>query len=255
MALTAKSLFLYGFTVDASNCNLDFRVVALETPRQAVLKFGYYSLTGLLTEIVRAMTEKAPTFVFTATANRTFNNNTENRVTIATTGSHLELLFASGPNNASDLHALIGFADTDQTGFTTYTGSLTTGTAVVNDFRTGFNFIGPDSMQKVFGSVNISANGDKEAIVFQLQEFFQVQFKYEPQSRLATDWKPLWRWLIQQRMVEFTPEITSPGIFYEATLETSSYESKGLGFQMKEMLPNFPQLWDTGLMIFRKKVA
>jgi len=255
MALKAKSLFLYGFEVNAQNNRIDFRVVAAETPRQATLRYGYYSLTGLLTEIVRALTEKAALVNFTATADRTYNDNTENRVTLGASSAVFELLFSSGPNSSNDPHALIGFADSDFTGATSYTGSLSAGTALINDFQTGYNYLGPYANQKVFGSVNISANGDKEAIVFQIQEFFQVQFKYEPESRLDSDWRPLFRWMIQQRMIEFTPEITSPSIFYEGTLEKSSADGKGLAFAMKEMLPQFPFLYDTGLLTFRKKVT
>jgi hypothetical protein len=103
--------------------------------------------------------------------------------------------------------------------------------------------------------VNISANGDKEAIVFQIQEFWQVQFKYEPASRIASEWQPLMRWMIQQKLIEFTPHITAPTVFYEGTLESTGADGKGLSYKMTEMLPQFPFLFDTGLLTFRKKVS
>ena len=55
MALRNPGLFLYGFQVTAQNSSIDFRAVALETPRQATLNNGFYSLTSLMAEIKRAM--------------------------------------------------------------------------------------------------------------------------------------------------------------------------------------------------------
>ncbi|MHA2067769.1 MAG: hypothetical protein ACXABY_25685, partial [Candidatus Thorarchaeota archaeon] len=82
MALTGQSMFLYNFEVNEDNFAIDFRVVPAETPRQAVLRFGFYSLGSLLTEIVRALVEQAPTNTFTATADRSIAGGTQNRVNI-----------------------------------------------------------------------------------------------------------------------------------------------------------------------------
>jgi len=60
-------------------------------------------------------------------------------------------------------------------------------------------------------------------------------------------------WLIQQREFEFTPEISSPNLVYEGTLEKTDSDSKGLGFEFKEMLPDFPFYYRTGMMQFRLK--
>jgi len=105
--------------------------------------------------------------------------------------------------------------------------------------------------QKVFGNVNISTSGKKEAIIFNIQRFFTVDFKYEPTAKVVAEWSPLNRWMIQQRLIDFTPEITAPTVFIESTLETHVGDGRGLGFVMREMLPNFPELWVTGLMKFR----
>lgn len=256
MALRDRSLFLYGFQVTPDNSSLDFRVVPAETIRRATLRLGFYSLTGLMEEVSRAMQAAAQLYSFGVSADRTINNGFENRVTIIATGGYLELLFGTGPRATSTIAPLIGFNSTDYTLAASYTGAFSAGTVLVNDFfGGGFNYLGPENNQMVFGAVNVSASGQKEAVVFQIQEFIQVQFKYEPQSRIASEWLPLWRWMIQQRSLEFTPEINNPTVFYEVTLETSSADGKGLGFKMTEMLPQFPFLYDTGLMKFRKRVT
>lgn len=252
MALKNKSLFLYGFEVTEENSSFDFRVVAAETPRQATLRLGYYSLTGLLEEIVRAQKAVAPTFNFFATANRTINGGTENRVTLSTSSAFYQILFASGPRASTDCHALIGFNDLDYSGNTSYLGSFTSGTALQPEWWAS-QYLSPNNMQKVFGSVNISASGVKEAIVWQVQEFWQCQFKFIAEADVP-DWTDFLRWAIQQRPLEFTPEITAPSVVLEGTLEQTGADGKGLGFQLNEMLPQFPYRYDTGLMKFRKRI-
>lgn len=253
MALRSKSLFLYGLQITASNSSIDFRAVALETPRQATLRVGYYSLSSLATEIERAMQEVDPLRVYTVTIDRTTAGGLQNRITIATSGSVLELLFFSGPRAASAVAPLIGFLSADYTGAVTYTGASSSGTVMVPNL-VGYSYLSPDFYQKNFGSVNISSSGQKEAIVFLVQEFWQVQFKYIPEDTWVTDWSPLMQWMIQQRPIEFTPEIDSPDDFFEGTLETTFADGKGLAFRGMEMLPRFPFLYDTGLMTFRRLV-
>jgi hypothetical protein len=253
MALRDKSLFLYNYQITVLNNSIDFRVVAAEPIRLATLNLGFYSLTSLLAEIVRAMTAVAPTFIFTATADRTFMGGLENRVTIATTAAHFELLFGTGPRNTSTVAPLIGFASVDQLGFTSYTGTSTSGTVLTTDWW-GSKYQGPETYQNIFGAVNISASGQKEAIVFQIMQFIQVQFMYEPASKVVgfgSQWFNFWQWTIQQRQFEFTPEIFNPTTFYPVTLESTSGDGKGLGFKMTEQVPTYPFLFDTGLLKFR----
>ena len=253
MALTSQSLLLYGFQVTALNRSLDFKTAALGAEKQATLRLGFYTLTGLMAEIARSMEEADPSNGFTVTAVRTFNGGTENRVTIATDAGYLDLLFATGTRNATSVHTLIGFLTLDYTGLTSYTGNNSAGTALVPDL-VGYNYLGPEFIRKVFGSVNIAADGSKESIVFQVQRFLQVQFKYEPQQKVIDEWSPFFNWSIQQRPWEFTPSIASAASFYEVTLESTSDDGKGLGYAMKEMLPQFPFHFDTGILKLRQKV-
>ena len=214
MALTQRSLFLYGLSVTEFNSSIDFKSSLGGPELQATLQVGHYSLSSLADEIVRAMTEVDPitTNTYTVTIDRTLFGGTQNRVTIATSGSYLSLLFGSGTRSASTVAPLIGFTSTDYTGATTYTGSVTAGTAMLPTF-TGYNYLGPDYNHKVFGSVNVSSIGEKDAIVFNIQRFIQVQFKYETASKYVSEWLPFMERAIQQRSFDFTPEVTSPNTF------------------------------------------
>lgn len=253
MALRSQSLFLYGLQVTANNRSIDFKTSLLGSEKQATLRLGYYSLTGLMDEVVRALTEADPVNTYSMTANRTFAGGTENRTTISTSGSYLDLLFLSGTRNATSCDSLIGFNHADYTGSTSYIGSFSCGTVLIPDL-VGYNYLGPEFERKVFGSVNIAANGAKESIVFQVQRFFEVEFKYEQQDKIISEWMPFMNWSIQQRPLEFTPEITTPGTFYDCTLESTSDDGKALGYKFKEMLPQFPFHYQTGLLKFRQTV-
>lgn len=257
MALTAQSQFLYGYEVTASNQNLDFRTTNGETIRTAVLRVGQYSLDGLLREVVRAMTAASPLFTFTATAVRTFSGNTQNRVTIATNSSFLSLLFASGPNTATNPASLLGYTVTDQTGAVTYTGTATTGTALfpnasLTNLR-GYNFLSPNFMPMANASLNIATSGVKEEVFFNMQRFWQVDFRYITSGE-STAWIALIEWMIKARPLEFTPEVPSPSVYYEGTLEAGG-GGNGTSFMLTEMLPDFPNLYQTGLMKFRQRLA
>lgn len=250
MALVGKSLFLYGFTVTANNSSLDFKSSMGGLERRATLTLGFYSLTGLMIEIKRAMQEVDPLNTYTVTANRAIAGGTQNRVTISTSGAYLDLLFASGTRAASSCASLIGFLAVDRTGATTYTGSLSAGTVLLPNYF-GYNYLPPELMRKNFGSLNVTASGVKEAIVYSTQFFFQVQFKEIPEATAINEWSPFMTWLISQRRVDFTPDVNAPNTFYDCTLETSSDDGKGLGFKLTEMLPSKPFYYDTGMMKFR----
>jgi hypothetical protein len=245
-------MFLYGYQVTENNRSLDFKANPLDSsPRLATLRLGYYSLTSLCVEIARALAELDPTHVYTATADRTQAGGLENRITITSSHTFFQILFATGPRASSSCAALIGFNAADYVSATSYQGSFTTGVRLITE-RPGYNYSHPDESNSIFGSVNVSASGLKEAIVFAIQSFWSVEFKYEPRQKTRTEWKNFMQWAIQQRRLEFTPEITSPTEFFEGTLESTSAEGKGLGYKMTQMLPNFPDFYQTGSLKFRK---
>lgn len=252
MALKTKSLFLYGFAIDQFNSSLDF-VAAMSGPTiMATLNTGFYSLGSLMDELVRAMNAADADNVYSYTIDRTIAGGLENRVTIATNGTYLSLLFGSGPRVASSVSPLIGFNAVDYTGATSYTSSASAGTVLITE-REPYSYIGPNMTRKVQGSVNISASGLKEAIVFSIQTFLEFEVQQEPEMKVIIEWQPFIDWMIQQRLFEFTPEYNVPNTFYEVTLEKSGYDGQGLGLQMTEMLPDFPFYYKTGKMTLRQK--
>lgn len=252
MALRSKSLFLYNLEVRSDNQNLPFRAVLAGPQLNAVIPAGYYSLTSLLSTIKNSLQAADPSHTYTVTANRTYAGGTENRITIVTSGSYLDLLFATGTLAASSIRDLISFGIFDYTGATSYTNGATAGVPLVTEWY-GRNYQPPDVFVKNFGAVNVSTNGEKEAITWTIQRFIGVEYEFEPQAKVLTEWRDLINWMIQQKPFDYTPETLVPLVFYEVTLETSSDDGKGLGFNMKEQVPKYPFMYTTGAMKFRKR--
>lgn len=251
MALSAPSLFLYGLQITELNRSLDFKADSMGPQLNATLTIGYYSLSSLADEIITQMQLADPTNDYSVTIDRTLSGGTQNRITISTDGTFLSLLFGTGTRAASTVATLIGFLAADYTGDTSYDGSSSAGTPLVTNLA-AYNFLPIEMNQKHFGSLNISSSGKKEAIVFATQVFWQAQFQYIPKTTVIDEWVPLMQWLTYQRRFEFTPEITDPSVFYEGTLEKTGEDGKGLAYKFKEMLPKFPNEYDTGLLTFRQ---
>lgn len=248
MALSSASLFLYSLEITPTSRFVTFGTTSLEVgmaARTATLNVGFYSLTSLMSEFVRALTAADPLHIYTASADRTIMGGLQNRVTVGTSGSYLSIYFSSG--NPSNPASVLGFNNADYIGATSYTGSSTCGTILIPN-QLGYNYTSPNQNQKNFGALNISASGKKESITFSLQSFWQVQFKYIPLSSAETIWVPLIQWMIQQREFEFTPEISNPSVFFPGTLEDPN---QGLMLNLTEMLPDYPNTFQTPLMMFR----
>lgn len=252
MALKKKSLFLYGFEVTPLNSSLDFKIAALGPELRATLRVGYYSLTSLMQEVCRAMTEVDNTHIYTFGVDRTVSGGLQNRVTILTSGAYLSLLFGTGSRVATSVGPLLGYTATNKTGATSYQSQASAGTVLVSELI-GYNYIPAAANRRVQGAVNIAASGDKEAIVFNIMKFLNVEFKMEPEAKVLTQWVPLVDWLIQQRLFEFTPDLTSPSDYFEGTLERTQADGKGLGWAWIEQLPEFPFYYRTGSLTFRQR--
>jgi len=255
LACYTRSLFLYNYPITSANGSIDFLNVNAGSTITATVAPGNYSLTGLLAAIATALNAADINNIYTVTANRTLSSGTQNRVTIATSGAFLTLLFGSGPNVATSIAGTIGFTSTDKTGATTYTGTNTTGT-ILQPTLAGYTYLDNNFKQKLFGSINISSSGKKEAISYPASnlgamQFMQVQYKYEPKTFVIASWQPFLLWMIQQRPFDFTPDVTNPTSFYNVTLESTAADANGMEYEMKEMLPEFPNLYDTGMLKFR----
>jgi len=253
MALGNRSLLLYGLEVTTNNRSIDFKAAGGGPEIQATLTVGFYSLQTLADEIAAQLNAANPVNVYTVTVDRTVGGGTSNRMTITTGGAYLSLLFLTGTRSGSTAAPLLGYNVSDYTGATSYLSASGAGTALTTDQR-GYTYLPETINRKVFGAVNVAASGLKEAVVFQIQRFIQVEYKYEPASKIPS-WTDFMQWAIQQRFFDFTPDISDPATFYVVTLESTALDKQGLGFQFKEMLPSFPNFYQTGPLNMRVRAV
>lgn len=251
MALSDYGLFLYGYTVSSANFSLDFQAASLGPQITASLNYGTYSLTAILTEVGRAMSAADTNNTYTATADRTQSGGLQNRIIISTSGSHLSLLCTSGTNVSTSPWSILGFSTiSDKTGSTSYTGQFTTGTTL-RPTQYPYNYLSPTSIQLPIAITNMSTSGNKETLTYSIQTYWQLQVKYILESDRKNNWAPMMQWMMQGNLVEFTPNISSPTVFHEGWMEGNNGSSTGLGYSFKELLPDFPNEYDTGLIKFR----
>ena len=249
------ALFLYGFDVDDNNKYINFRRVALGPELTAVLTPGNYTATEYMAEVKKQMQIVDPSNTYTVTLNRSINGFRENRMTVLTSGSYLDLLFGSGTNAANSPRDLMGFAHTDATGGTSYTGYISAGTILIPDFWT-YDYLGPDLYAQNDGVKNVSAAGIKETLVFAQMYFIQGQWKYITNfngSTQQTEWTNFLKYATRQLKFELTPSIYEDyDLFYQVTLESTPADGNGLAYKLTQMRgEGLYRFYDTGVMKFR----
>lgn len=253
--LKDRALFLYGFDVTNNNKYFNFKNSAIGPELTAVLEIGNYTASEFLIELKRAIEEADGIYTYTASLNRTVMGGTSNALSLVTSGSYFSILFGSGSNNQNSIRQLIGFAQTDYTGATSYTGPFNAGIILYPDFPT-YDYLGPDQMVVNDGVKNISAAGVKETLVFAQMQFFQGQWKYITNfqgSTQLTEWQNFLKYATRQLKFEFTPSVSEDSTFYyKCTLESTPADSNGLGYTLKQMRgEGLYRFYDTGLLKFR----
>lgn len=253
MALKGSSLFLYGHTVTDLNCFLEFVSVSGDPAKVAVLTLGYYSLTSLMTEVSRAMGVADNLNIYTVTADRSVMSNTQNRVTIATSGLFLSIPFSSGAKALLNCGPLLGFAATDLAGATSYTGTSTSGTALVTDPDfPAYGYVSPTIYNRNIGVTNVAGSGATESVLFGNSRFWIGRWKYFDAATAFGPWSSMLTWACAKRGIDFTPDVTAPGIVYSGVIETTQEDPNGLAFQVYELLSEtLPDVYETGILKFR----
>jgi hypothetical protein len=108
------------FVVDTTNNKIDFKEASGGSVLTATVTTGTYSVATLITEIkTRMQAAGAATYSLT-------QSGQSGKWTLSTSGAYLSLLNTSGTNTAVNvLSKVLGFPTADQTGSTSYTGTLT----------------------------------------------------------------------------------------------------------------------------------
>ncbi|MBL0233244.1 MAG: hypothetical protein IPQ08_06225 [Chitinophagaceae bacterium] len=259
-AIKDVALFLYGFDVSFNvNRYINFKNASLGPELTATLNVGNYTATEYMAAIKAAMELVDGVNTYTVTLNRSINGNTENRMTISTSGSFLSILFGTGTSAANSPATLIGFISTDHVGFTSYTGTFSSGTILIPSLMPyTYNYLGPENFTMKDGVKNISSSGIKETLVFADQRFFEGEWKYIANFGISTEltqWQALVDYMTRQLSFEFTRSINeNPNLYEQCTLEKTPQDSNGMGHQFKQMMgEGLYRFYTTGPLTFRVK--
>jgi len=243
-----KCAITYGVEVTANNRSIDFKISGGGSELQATLRVGLYSPNSLKTEIARAMTLADPSNTYTVTIDRDISGGTQNRMTIATSGAFLSLLFATGTRAGSTSAALMGFTATDKTGATTYTGSSSVGTVLVPTYPPqDYQPLG--TIHDARRAVNDSTGGRIETVSFQTFRNFQFRIKWiEEDSSEFDSFQALHIWLLRGGPIEFLGKVTEPSVVsigVPLNLRTP--------VELNRMTPSFYDYFETPVYTFREQ--
>lgn len=237
----------YGVEVTANNSSIDFKISGGGSQLNATLRVGLYSLSSLKTEVQRAMTAADATNTYTVTINRTTSGGTQNRITIATSGAYLSILFSTGTRAASSAATLLGFSG-DKTGNTTYTGTATAGTILLPTY--------PPQEHQPLGSiydarrvVNDSTSGRIETVSFTTFRNFTFRFKWILEdSDEYTGFQNIVQWMLRGGPVEFVSDITD-----DTTLAVGIPINLRTPVELNRMVPGFYDYFETPTFTFREQ--
>lgn len=254
MSISTLSKFYYGHTIDETNNKLDFDEGGAELT--ATLDTGEYTLTEFCVEIKRAL-EEVGALTFTVTVNRS------TRIITVAAGSNFTLRVTTGTNILTAPWSLMGFA-VNKTGSNSYAGDSASGSTYTPQF-TLQDYVPPTNNKKSMQStLQETANGDVELVRFAVLRMIEMNIRFctdIPQSPIGpitnnanglANIRTFMDYLVTKAPVEFMPDVSTTGTFYKVILDSTSDDSKGSGYKLKErtdlMIPGY---YDTQLLTFR----
>lgn len=237
----------YGIEVTPNNSSIDFKISGGGSQLNASLRVGLYSLSSLKTEIQRAMRAADPTNTYTVTINRSVSGGTQNRLTIATSGAFLSILFVTGTRSGSSAGTLLGYS-ADQTGSTSYVATASCGSILLPSYPPqDFQPLG--SIYDSKRSVNDSTSGRVETVSFTSFRNFTFRFKWiEEDSAEYSGFQNLILWMLRGGPVEFVSDITN-----DTTLAVGIPLNLRTPVELNRMVPGFYDYFETPTFTFREQ--
>jgi len=259
MSLTTFSSFYYDFEVqdsaDTINKYLDFDEGGPEFT--AAIAIGSHTATDLELKVKTAMDAvggQAYTISFSR-ANRTYT---------ISAASNFTLRISSGSSIGSDIFSLLGFTGANRTGSNSYTGNAIAGAVYDVQFILQDHIASANSQRSVEATVRKSASGQIEIVRFGTESFVQMNLKYitdkTPQDNVVikanssgvSDLQAFMQFITTKGPVEYMADSSSPSTYETLILERTSFDRKGLGYELKEMYDRgLPGYFETGILRFR----
>lgn len=255
--LNTMSIFYYGIEIKAVGTNLSFQELTGPV-RVATLRARFYSLTQLASELQRAL-RSAGTQDYTVTVDR------ETRALTISAPANFSILIDGGPFNGSPIWIDLGLGDTNLTGSNSYTGS-----AVGKEFKPQFKLLDYVPLERnqraIDATVNETGSGEVEVIRYGTKKLlectvdFQTDIPQDPSGWIESNRNGVSKlvdfmeYIVKKAPVEFMADRDDKDTFVTLILESTSNDSRGLGFKVTEKA-NLPEYYTSGLLTFREVTA
>lgn len=253
--ISSFSKFYYGFTITETNSQWDFSEGGAELT--AEISVGEYTATTFCIALENAL-NAAGGLIYAVS----FNRSTR-KITITAAGA-FQILLATGSHRASSPFSLAGFSQgSNLTGASSYEGAAAAGDYYVPQFKLQ-DYVAPDNLQEaVEATINESASGDIQVVKFGNRSFYEFNIMFatdieQPDEVIRTnlngiaDLRRFMRFLITKAPCEIMPDENTPASYDTIVLESTSENSKGVGYRLKEMYDKgLPGYFQTQKLKFR----
>jgi len=256
MTIQTRSKFYYTEAVTLDNQYLAFDEGGGELT--AVIDVGGYNPTALLDAVARALNTSA-----TATFTVTFDRVT-NFVTIAA-DAPFDLLITTGANAASSIFGLLGFTGADLTGLSTYTAAAPFASVFIPTFFLQDYMPFSRNKEAVQSAVNESGSGEIEVVSFGDRRFLDFSLTYisdidqggdsplETNVNAVAEAVTFMEFCTTRAPLEFMEDRDDENTYDVMRLEKTASDSKGTGYELREMISKrLAGYFDTGRLSFRK---
>lgn len=265
MTIQTYSGFTYGHTINENNKFLEFEE-SISGILTAELNIGSYTLGTFVNEVARALNAASLNQTYTATLNRATR-----RITISSS-DNFSLLINSATTALQSAFPLAGFTGADVTGQSSYEGDSPSGSFFEPQFLLQ-DYIPFENDQRANNvTVNETPSGILEVIKFGDINFMTCNIKYqknqsadEPRAKdnilrfSQTGYTDLLNFLIYaatKAPIEFVPDVNNPNIFTRCLLESTTRESNGTGFRIRELYAEgFAEWFESGRLVFRRLIS
>lgn len=255
MSLSTQSLFYYGHEITSDNYLIDFDEGDGELTGE--LDLGSYTPTEFIAEVKR---------VLDATGDLTYTVSFDRDTQLITieSDSDFSLLTNTGTHTGTSPWTLLGFSTAaDYSGDDNYEGSSASGSSYYTQFVPQ-SYVSPDDLQKsVDATVHESASGDVQVFRFGTISFIEMNLTYITSTTTTgssirnnttglADAQAFLQYITKKNRIEFMPNSSDTSSFYSVILESTTEDSKGVGYRLKELYGRgLPGFFETGLLKFR----
>ena len=255
MAITTRSAFTYGHTIDDDNQYINFSENGVDE-LAATIDIGSYTLNDFADKIAQALNEIGDN-TYSVTLDR------DTRLYTISADNNFDLLVTTGTQTAISAFSLMGFTS-NKTGSDSYESDVASGFVYYPQAPLKNYAQFDDIEEAVQAKVNESTDGSTiEIVSFGQRNFMRCNIKYatniinqnyiEDNATGVSDLRTFMRYVTKKRPVEFIPDRQDFDTYESCLLESTPRSKDGVGFEIRELYSEgLAYYFETGDLTFRR---